>query len=259
MLARMQKAWSQGRAAVCSWQVYAQPLVTELFAHSGFDGLVVDMQHGIIDYQDCVSMLTAVRSSPSPPTALVRVPQGIDEGLIAKVLDAGAMAIICPMVNTAAEARHFIACCQYPPKGIRSFGPTVPSGRKHTDYWLSANERVLKIAMIETKQALDNLEEICSSPGLDGLFIGPSDLAISLGRQPSGEPTDTQVLAAIRKIVTTGQRHKLKVGMWAAGSGHYAGKIVKAEKLDWVVSCFDQGLLLSGTEQNLRTFAQSKL
>eukprot|EP00808_Paulinella_micropora_P008900 g56658.t1 len=229
---KMMAVMSQGRPAFLTWQFYPSSLITQTLAYSGFDGLVIDLQHGLIDYAGCVAMLTALQSHPTAPTAVVRVPQGIDEGIMAKVLDAGASTVICPM-------------------GIRSYGPVRAIAQRDSSYLSRANQEVQPYAMIETKQALDNLEEICSTPGLAGVFIGPSDLAISMGLPPSGEPTRPEILAAIRKVVTVAHAKGIKAGMWGAGSGRYAGEIVQTTQLDWVVSCSDMGLLMDGADANL--------
>ena len=168
-------------------------------------------------------------------------------------MDAGALGIICPMINNKAEAEHFVKSCMYPPHGIRSFSPIVAFGRRDKGYRERANQDLLKFAMIETKEALDNLEDICSVSGLTGLFIGPSDLAISIGRPPSGNPTDEIVLREMKKIIDIGHKHGLKVGCWAGGDGTFAAKMVKEYGADWVVSSCDQEILIGGMDKNLHT------
>jgi 4-hydroxy-2-oxoheptanedioate aldolase len=130
-----------------------------------------------------------------------------------KLLDAGAYGIICPMINTRAECEAFVGACRYAPKGYRSFGPVRATWYGGADYFKHANETIITMAMIETKQAVDNLDEILSVPELDALYIGPNDLAISLGYAPSGVPTDPVVIDAIKTIVAGAKRHGIYAGI----------------------------------------------
>jgi 4-hydroxy-2-oxoheptanedioate aldolase len=130
-----------------------------------------------------------------------------------KLLDAGAYGIICPMVNSRAECEALVATCRYPPLGYRSFGPVRATWYSGADYWKHANETIITMAMIETKQAVENIDEILSVRGLDSLYIGPNDLALSLGRAPSGVPTDATVLDAIKTIVASAKRHGIYAGI----------------------------------------------
>ena len=151
-------------------------------AHAGWDSLVVDMQHGMIDYQMMVTMLQAISTTNTVP--LVRVPWN-DPAHIQKALDAGAYGIICPMINNRAEAEKFVGSCRYAPLGYRSSGPIRASLYGGADYHMKANDIVLAFGMIETAEAMENLDEIMSVKGLDAIYVGPSDLSISL-RLPAG-------------------------------------------------------------------------
>jgi 4-hydroxy-2-oxoheptanedioate aldolase len=134
-----------------------------------------------------------------------------DPAQIMRALDAGAMGIICPMINTKAEAEALVRSSRYPPMGERSFGPYRAS-QYGADYWQNANEEVLVFAMVETRQAVSNLEEILSVKGINGVYVGPSDLSLSMGKPPTLDPTDKDVLTAIDIIVKTTRK-------W----GHIAG------------------------------------
>jgi 4-hydroxy-2-oxoheptanedioate aldolase len=130
---------------------------------------------------------------------MVRVPT-MEPGIVMRVLDAGAYGIICPMVNTAEQCRSFVSACRYAPLGTRSFGPTRASYYAGADYWTKANETVLTFAMIETRQAVDNLSEILDVQGLDGVYVGPADLSLSLGFHPINDQGHPEVLAVMEKI-----------------------------------------------------------
>ncbi len=202
--------WKRGGAAINGWLGIPSSIAAENMAQAGWDSLTVDLQHGHVDYQTAVTMLQAVSTTPTTP--LARVPW-LEPGIIMKMLDAGAYGIICPMVNTQAECEAFVGACRYAPVGYRSFGPVRATWYGGADYFKHANETMIAMAMIETRQALDNLDDILSVPGLDALYIGPNDLAISLGCVPSGVPTDPVVVGAIKTIVAGAKRHGIYAGI----------------------------------------------
>jgi 4-hydroxy-2-oxoheptanedioate aldolase len=144
--------------------------------------------------------------------------------MVQKLLDAGAYGIICPMINSREEAERFIGACRYAPDGYRSVGPIRAAMYAGADYIPNANKTVLAIAMIETKQAVDNIDEILTTPGLDGIFVGPSDLSVSLGHAAGFDPEFPQVMAAIEKIVERCQIHGIAPGIHA-GSVRWALKM----------------------------------
>ena len=189
--------WKRGGAVINGWLGIPSSIAAENMAQAGWDGLTVDLQHGHVDYQAAVTMLQAISTTGTTP--LARVPW-MEPGIIMKLLDAGAYGIVCPMINTRAECEAFVGACRYAPRGYRSFGPVRATWYGGADYFKHANDTVITMAMIETKQAMDNLDEILSVPELDSLYIGPNDLAISLGYAPSGVPTDPVVIDAIKTI-----------------------------------------------------------
>ena len=154
------------------------------------------MQHGMIDYQMMVTMLQGI--STTNVTPLVRVPWN-DPAHIQKALDAGAYGIVCPMINNRAEAEKFVGSCRYAPLGYRSSGPIRASLYGGADYHAKANDIVVAFGMIETQEALDNLDAILSTPGLDAIYVGPSDLSISLGYAPGGDKPDEWMMAALQE------------------------------------------------------------
>jgi 4-hydroxy-2-oxoheptanedioate aldolase len=200
--------WQANRTAINGWCNLSGSMTAEAMGRAGWDSVTIDLQHGVIDYMDAVTMIQAISLTPAVP--LVRSPWN-EPSVIMKLLDAGAMGIICPMVNNAEEAAAFVSNCRYAPKGRRSFGP-VRAGMVHTDYWTHANDAILTIAMVETAEAMENLDGIMATPGLDAVYIGPSDLGLSLVGKPIPEPTDPTVLAAVAKILERACAHKIVAG-----------------------------------------------
>jgi 4-hydroxy-2-oxoheptanedioate aldolase len=178
----LRSIWKRGGAVINGWLGIPSGVAAENMAQAGWDSLTVDLQHDLVDYQAAVSMFQAITTTPTVPMA--RVPWN-EPGIIMKLLDAGSYGIICPMINTRAEAEAFVGACRYAPDGYRSFGPLRATWYAGADYVKGANSTVLAFAMIETTKALGNLDEIMSTPGLDGIYIGPSDLGLSMGRRPS--------------------------------------------------------------------------
>ena len=220
----LKKIWAQGRAAVSGWLSIPSAFSAEVMAHQGFDALVIDMQHGVVDYQAAAGMLAAISTTPAVP--LARVPWN-DPAPVMKILDAGAYGIICPMINSRAEAEALVRTCKYPPRGHRSFGPVRASIYAGADYVDHANDQLLVLPMIETAEALKNLDEILSTPGVDGAYVGPSDLSMSLGCKPRLDQTDPPVVEAQQKIVAACKRHGVVAGIHNATSG-YALKMIEA-------------------------------
>ena len=173
--------WRRGEVTYGAWLSIPSAFSAETVAHAGFDWVCIDMQHGVIDYQVAVTMLLALSTGDCTP--IVRVPWN-EPGIIGKMLDAGAMGIIVPMVNSVDEARAAIAACRYAPVGARSYGPTRATLYAGDDYFSHANEQVACIPMIETKRALDGLDAILDVPGIDAVYVGPADMSITLGLPP---------------------------------------------------------------------------
>ena len=214
----LRRAWAGGRKTLNGWLSIPSAFSAEVMAHQGWESLTVDMQHGMIDYQAMVGMLQAI-STREVVTPMVRVPW-LEPGIIMKTLDAGAYGVICPMVNTAEEARLFVSCCRYPPRGQRSFGPVRASLYGGADYGLHANDEVLAIAMIETRESLANVEAILAVPGLDGVYVGPSDLSASLGHPALLDPEVPEVVEAIATIVRATKAKGLAAGIHTAAPAY---------------------------------------
>ena len=185
------------------WLTLGSIASAEIMAHQPWDSLTIDMQHGLSDDETSINMLRAI--STTDVTPMVRVPW-LDPALIMRMLYAGAYGIICPMINTRAQCEEFVSCCRYAPQGARSFGPTRAPLYAGEDYWKNANDTVLTFAMIETRQAVEAVDDIVSVPGLDGVYIGPSDLSLTLGLDPSAGLDHPDLLAAVDKVHAAAKR-----------------------------------------------------
>ncbi len=189
----LRKIWSAGGTVVNAWLSIPSAFSAEVVAHQGYDSLTIDMQHGVVDYQTAVTMLQAISTTPVIP--LARVPWN-DPAILMKSLDAGVYGVICPMINTRAEAEALVRACKYPPRGYRSFGPVRASIYAGSDYVDHANDDLIVMPMIETAEALKNLDEILSVPGVDAVYVGPADLSLALGCRPRLDQTDPPVVKA---------------------------------------------------------------
>jgi len=201
---------AEGRTVLNGWLSLANSYSAEIMAHQGFDSVTIDLQHGAVDYQAAVGMLQAISTTAAVP--MVRVPWN-EPILTLKLLDAGAYGVICPMINSKAQAEAFVQACRYPPRGSRSFGPNRAVLYGGADYWRHANEEILLFAMVETREALENLGGIVSVDGLDGVYVGPSDLSLSMGKAPSLDPQDDEVNQAIKQIGDTTRKNRKFAGV----------------------------------------------
>ncbi len=154
------------RLIVNGWLSIGSSYVAELAAHQGYDSLTIDMQHGMVGFEACVGMCQAIATTGAIPMAR---PSENSPAEIMRLLDAGSYGIICPMISTAADAVRLVEACRYPPAGRRSFGPARGLLYGGLDYFTAANTEILVFAMIETVAALDNLDAILATPGLDGI------------------------------------------------------------------------------------------
>src|SRR2546423_9996856 len=205
-----------GKTVLNAWLAIASSFSAELMAHQGFDAVTIDLQHGPVDFQAAVGMLQAISTTPAVP--MVRVPWN-EPILTAKLLDAGAYGIICPMINSKAEAEAFVEACRYPPRGSRSFGPNRAVLYGGADYWRHANDEIPLFAMVETRETLNNLDAIVSVDGLDGVYVGPSDLSLSMGKlPPSLDPQDEEVIRAMKHISHTTRKSGKFAGVHTDGA-----------------------------------------
>ena len=207
---RLRSLWAEDKAVVNGWLAVPSSFSAEVMAHQGWDSLTIDLQHGVIDYSALVPMLQAISTTATVP--VVRVPW-LEPGILMKVLDAGAYGVICPMINTREDAQKLVAYTHYAPQGTRSFGPVRATLYGGADYPQHANSTIVAFAMIETAQALDNLDSILSVEGLDAIYIGPSDLSLSMGCKPVFDDVDPKAQQAIEHIVERAKAHGVVAGI----------------------------------------------
>jgi len=221
---KVKQMWKAGQAVANGWLAIPNAFSAEMFAQSGWDSITVDMQHGVQDYLSCVACFQGMH--PHPVTPMVRVPWN-EPGIIGKVLDAGAYGVICPMVNTPEEARALVQYCNYPPHGTRSNGP-IRAGLygEGGSYQKTANDEILVIPMIETKQAIENIGAILDVPGIDGIYVGPSDLSFSYGLEPKLDVEDPFILGIYEKLLTECGKRGVSAGLHC-GSSAYAKRMIK--------------------------------
>jgi len=196
-----------GEAVFSGWCGLPYPIVAETIGREGFAAVTLDAQHGLWDVNALMTGIAALRQGGAAP--VVRVPVG-DFATVSRVLDFGAEGIIVPMINTATDARAFAAAAKYPPVGERSWGPhratTLAGLADQSIYLREANDHVIALAMIETATALKNLAAIVDTPGIDGLFLGPSDLSIALSEGKNLDPVSKDVERELDRIVASAQR-----------------------------------------------------
>ncbi|HXF54103.1 MAG TPA: aldolase/citrate lyase family protein [Hyphomicrobiaceae bacterium] len=212
---KVKETLAKGGRVVNGWLHIPSSYSAEMTAHQGFDSVTIDLQHGPIDFAAAVEMLQAISTTAAVPLARLA---WNDPAMIMKVLDAGAYGLICPMINSQADAEAFVAAARYAPRGYRSFGPNRALLYGGTDYPKHANTEILLLAMIETTKALDNLEEILSVQGLDGIYVGPSDLSLSMGKPPTLAPEDGSVLAAMERVRKATRARGLIAGVHTDGA-----------------------------------------
>ena len=241
MANRLKQLWDSGKPAVNGWLAIPSGFSAEVMAQAGWDSVTVDLQHGVQDYMTMVSCFQAMQSHPVLP--MVRVPWN-EPGIVGKVLDAGAYGVICPMINTRAEAEAFVSYCRYPPAGKRSNGP-IRAGiyGVGTTYQATANQEVLCVPMIETQEAVDNLDAILDVPGIDAVYIGPSDLGFSMGLIPVLDREEQVILDIYARILDATKRRGIRACVHC-GSPAYAARMIKMG-FNLVTISNDSGLLLN--------------
>jgi 4-hydroxy-2-oxoheptanedioate aldolase len=209
MLPSLKARWAAGDVTLGAWCMIPSALSAEALGRAGFDWVLVDMQHGCMDYETAVGMIRAIDLSPAAP--LARVPWN-DPGIIGRVLDAGALGVVVPMIQSVDDARRAADACLYPPAGRRSFGPVRVGMRDGPGYFAGANDRVAVIPMIETADALASVDAIAAVPGVDALFVGPYDLSVALGLSPAENDGKKEFDEALSRVVAAAR----KAGITAA-------------------------------------------
>jgi 4-hydroxy-2-oxoheptanedioate aldolase len=219
---RLKAIWAAGGTVHNAWLWIPSGFSAEIAARAGFDSVTVDCQHGLAGREAAAAMFTAISTTDAVPLARC---QANDPGEIMRLLDLGAYGIVCPLVNSAEECRRFVAACRYPPAGARSFGPARGWLYGGEDYAERANDEIVTFAMIETREALAALDDILAVPGLDGVYVGPNDLCLSLGHPASQDSAAPEVAEAIERVRARAVAHGRIPGI-ACPSGAVAAKRV---------------------------------
>lgn len=219
--ASLHEAWASGRAARNAWLTIPDAHLAEMVAARGVtEAVTLDLQHGLFDHGTAVHAIRAIAAHGAAP--LVRLP-GTDPAWIGYALDAGAAGVIAPMVERVEDAETLVAACRYPPKGRRSHGPTRVALRPGTDAFAAAEQAVI-FAMIETGEGLERCAALAAVEGLDGLFIGPGDLGLSLGLGPGQDREEPEMREYFARIVGA-CRDAGKRAAIHAGSAQYAARM----------------------------------
>ena len=238
---RLRDIWKAGKKASNCWLSLGSTFAAELIAHQGWDSVTIDLQHSPADFKDSLAMLTAISTTDCVP--IVRVPEN-SPGDIGRVLDAGAYGVMCPTIDTPEQAQRFVSAARYHPMGTRSVAPYRAAIYGGGDYVAKANDTVLTLAQIETAKGLANIEAIAKVPGLDMLFVGPSDLGITLGTPGKANPTEKVTLDAIDRILAAAHAAGLYAGIF--GSTPEFAKSMFAKGFDLVTVTTDAVLLEAG-------------
>jgi 4-hydroxy-2-oxoheptanedioate aldolase len=243
---KIKQMWREGKKVTMGWLSIPNGFTAEVMARQGFDALCIDMQHGLTELSTLWPMLQAVSQTDTVP--IVRVAWN-EPATIMKALDLGAYGILIPLVNTAEEAAAAVAACRYPPVGMRSSGPARAVHYGGADYQAHANDEIIVLVMIETKQGIANLDAICATPGLDGVYIGPADLSYALGLPPRGdnpEPVHLQTCDHIRDVA---HKHGIKACMHCASAAFAAGALKRG--FDLVMLTSDIACMTAGVRKQL--------
>lgn len=212
---RVRQCWAEQRVASCLWIDVGWPLSAEALATLPFDAFVLDLQHSLIDRSLVVPMLQALSVGDGAP--MVRVSRN-DAAEIGFVLDAGAYGVICPQIDNAADAERFVAACRYAPRGKRSWGPTRGQLYGGADYFDEYEKTILKIALIETVEGVENMDAIANIAGIDMLYVGPNDLTIDYGGRPTYVAEDPRVIRAMTDSIAVAKRHGIRSGTYAGNA-----------------------------------------
>ncbi len=236
---RLKEIWASGRPVLNGWLGIASTHAAEVMSHIGFDSLTADLQHGALDCMSAFPMITAINTTPVVPPAR---PVALDPPQIMKLLDAGCYGIICPMIDTPEQARQLVEACRYPPDGQRSYGPTRCAMAQGPGYATDdVNREIVVFGQVETPTSLSNLDAILATPGLDGVYVGPSDLTLSMGLGVDGDSSHPKFIEALNHVVARCRATGRHVGMHCA-NGPQARRMVEIG-FDFVTVGSDTGLM----------------
>jgi 2-keto-3-deoxy-L-rhamnonate aldolase RhmA len=251
----VKKALKEGKVVIGATVTAANPDVATTLAGAGFDFLWIEMEHSPLTLETVRSMILATRGLKAMP--FTRVP--VNEPWMAKrALDIGSLGVVFPFTSTRELAEQAVKSCKYPPQGIRGFGAAMAASRwgmSGSDYAKFANENVLVVVIIEQKQAVDNIEEIASVPGVDVLFIGVNDLSFSLG--VGGKTNDPIVEEAVNKVLAAGKKHNIPVG-YPAGNPVEINKRI-AQGFRFFQASSDLGMMAAGARDLLSKIQRDEI
>ena len=242
----VREIWAGDRPAFGLWSVMPGTIGAEILAKAGADYVCVDQQHGVIDYGSMAPMFQVIRAGGAAP--ITRVLSN-DPFLIMKALDAGSWGVIVPLVNSAEDAARAVSACRYPPQGIRSFGPVLAADVIGSRDPEELGGEVVCLVMVETREALERVGEIAATPSLDGVYIGPSDLALSLGLPPTLEIMEGEHAEAVERIRGACHEHGIAAGIHAP-SGEWARRHAQAG-FDLITVASDAPLLRGAASREM--------
>lgn len=249
---KLKALWADGTPTLNGWLSIGNAFTAEIMAAQGYDSICIDVQHGALDYSAVLPMFQAMRASGVVP--LARVPW-LEPGIVMKVLDAGAYGVVCPMVNTAQQAAEFVSCLRYPPMGQRSFGPTRANFSAGANYAAEANDEILAFAMVETAEAMSNLDAIAATPGLDGIYVGPADLTFSLSQgrlAPAFDREEPEMIDALKQIVAACKKNGIRSALHC-GTPEYAARAI-AWGFNMTTVSGDSRLLAGAAQASVQRF-----
>lgn len=225
---RIREAWTRDEPALLGWLLLEGRASAAVVAGAGFDAVTLDLQHGAAAIDDAGEVFASVESAGAVPLAR---PRWNDPGEIMRLLDLGARGIVCPMVGTQADAEALVAACRYPPDGVRSYGPVRGAFGSGSEQVALANEAILVFAMIESADGFRNLDDIAATTGLDGLYVGPTDLSLGLGLSTLADLDDPRLLEALDAVVASARRHGIVPGVHAPSPERAARMVERGFRL----------------------------
>ncbi len=249
MLGKLAGRLAANGDALCAWVTVNEPAVAEWLAREAFDAVALDMQHGAIDFDGAMRSILSVALAGKP--TIVRVPVG-EFALASQLLDAGASGILAPMINSGDDARRLVDFVKYPPLGQRSWGPRTAlplSGLDSTAYLTSANAMTQAIAMIETRAALEALDDILAVEGVDGVFVGPSDLSIALSGGVSVKPRGPALMTEARRVPERARAHGKYAAMFCFDGADACAMLALGYRLCTIAS--DHALIRAAAQGEL--------
>ncbi len=251
---KVKALWKQGKPVATAWLSTADTYVAESMAHVGLDAMVLDMQHGMAIGPDrAATWLQAVATTETTP--LVRVPWN-EPVFMQWVLDAGAYGVIVPLVNTREEAAKAGGACRYPPLGYRSIGPNRARLAGGSDYAQQANQELICLVMVEDIRTIERLEELTQAPGIDGFYIGPADLALSMGVAPGTYRQDKRHDLACQRVVEVAKAHGLVAGVHCQGPDEALMRFAQGFLFCPIVN--DVGAMTAGATAALQTVRKAR-